>query len=101
MEMHTRKLVTIVTEALVEDRLTKELEQLGVHGFTITDARGKGERGVRNAHHDFAANIRIEVVCGAEVADAVVQHLVDRYFENYAIIWFMSDVSVVRAGKFS
>ena len=100
METHTRKLVTIVTEALVEDRLTKELEKLGVHGFTITDARGKGERGVRDAHHDFAANIRIEVICSAEVAEAVVKHLVDRYFENYAVIWFMSDVLVSRPGKF-
>jgi len=100
VEFHSRKLITIVTEALVEDKLTKELSKLGVHGFTITDARGQGERGVRDAHHEFAANIRIEIVCNAELADAVVAHLMDHYFENYAIIWFMSDVEVSRPKKF-
>ncbi|MBS3974648.1 MAG: transcriptional regulator [Actinobacteria bacterium] len=101
METFTRKLVTIVTEALIEDKLTKELEQLGVHGFTVTDARGKGERGVRDAHHEFAANIRIEIICGEKIAEAIERHLVEHYFPNYAIIWFVSNVEILRADKFS
>jgi len=45
-------------------------------------------------------NIRIEVVCGEPVAAAIAEHLRQRYYENYAMILFMSDVAVLRPGKF-
>lgn len=100
MEHHTRKLVTIVTEASIEHKLTSELEGLGAHGYTITDARGKGARGVRDANFEFEANIRIEVICDDVVAQAICVHLREHYFDNYAMIWFMSDVEVLRPTKF-
>ena len=47
MEHYPRRLLTIVTEALLERELLAEFEALGVRGYTITDARGKGGRGTR------------------------------------------------------
>ncbi|GIW52375.1 MAG: hypothetical protein KatS3mg081_1730 [Gemmatimonadales bacterium] len=47
MQSHSLKLVTIITEAVIEKELVQELTGLGVSGYTITDARGKGHRGVR------------------------------------------------------
>lgn len=100
MDHHTRKLVTIVTEASIEHKLTAEMEQLGAHGYTVVDARGKGSRGVRDASFEVDANIRVEVVCDETVAEAIVNHLKEHYFANYAMIWFMSDVEVLRPAKF-
>ncbi len=100
MDHHTRKLVTIVTEASIEHKLTSEMEHLGAHGYTVMDARGKGTRGVRDASFEVDANIRIEVVCDETVAAAIVNHLKEHYFTNYAMIWFMSDVEVLRPTKF-
>lgn len=100
--MHTerRKLLTIVAEAPLEQRMIKDLERLGAHGYTITDARGKGGRGVRNAGWERSANIRVEVVCDATTAAAIAVHLKDNYYDNYAMILFISEVEVLRPEKF-
>lgn len=98
--MEKRKLVTIVTEASLERSLLVELEKLGAHGYTITDVRGKGSRGVRNAGFDLTANIRIDIVCTAETADAIATAMRERYYDNYAMIMYVEDVDVQRPEKF-
>lgn len=100
MEGHTRKLLTIITEAALEGTLIRDIERLGAHGYTITDARGKGNRGVRNAGWEASSNIRIEVVCDAEKAAAIVAYLKTHYYDDYAMIMTMSDVEVLRPEKF-
>ena len=49
MDPETRKLLTIVTEALLEAKLCDELIELGATGYTVVNARGSGNRGVRGA----------------------------------------------------
>ena len=70
MSNHIRQLVTIITEAVLESELTRLLERLGARGYTITEARGKGSRGIRDAGWDEVRNLRLEVLCDEAVADA-------------------------------
>jgi hypothetical protein len=100
MEGHTRKLLTIVTEAAVEGTLLRDIERLGGNGYTITDARGKGGRGVRNAGWEASSNIRIEVVCDTATAATIASYLQTHYYDNYAMILFMSNIDVLRPEKF-
>lgn len=100
MHAEHRKLLTIVSEASLEQSLIRDIERLGAHGYTITDARGKGSRGTRNAQWEHSGNIRIEVVCDAAAADAISAHLRERYYDHYAMILFISEVAVLRPGKF-
>jgi nitrogen regulatory protein PII len=100
MKLYQYKLVTIVTEAALELTLSQDIEKLGAHGYTITDARGKGDRGDRNASWNASANIRIEIVCDVTVANAIVEHLYHYYYDNYAMIQYTSDVEVLRSDKF-
>lgn len=95
-----RKLLTIVTEQALEGILLKDLERLGVSGYTITDARGKGGRGTRNSAWDATGNIRVEVVCDIPTAEAIAAHLQAHYYDNYAMILFTTDVAVLRPEKF-
>jgi hypothetical protein len=44
-----RTLLTVITEAAIEQTLLRDLDRLGVRGYTVTDARGRGGRGVRDA----------------------------------------------------
>jgi nitrogen regulatory protein PII len=99
-QLHTRRMVTIVTEAALERVLVAELETLGVRGFTITDARGKGSRGTRQSEWSQEGNIRIEVICDPTVADHVAERMRQRFYDHYAMILFMQDVSVLRSDKF-
>lgn len=100
MNTEHRKLVTVVVEAALEQRLIKGLEKLGANGYTITDARGKGSRGVRNAGWDRSGNIRVEVLCDEACATAIAVHLKDHYFDDIAMILFIADVQVLRPQKF-
>lgn len=95
-----RKLLTIITEAALESILIKEIEALGARGYTITDARGKGRRGPRDAAWDESSNIRIEILCDAGIADAIARHLQVRYYDDYGMVLFVNDVSVLRPEKF-
>ena len=100
MQQFPRRLLTIVTEAVLERELVTEIEALGVRGYTITDARGKGSRGQRRSDWAQEGNIRVEVVCEAELAERVAGHLRDRYYDHYAMVLFLQDVSVLRPDKF-
>lgn len=95
-----RTLLTIVTEAVIEQSLLRDLDRLGVRGYTVSDARGKGSRGVRDAAWDEAANIRIEVICARDQAEAVLRHLQARYYADYAMVAFLAEVDVLRPEKF-
>lgn len=100
MQTESRKLLTVVCEASLESRVTADVERLGARGYTISEVRGKGGRGVRDAGWDRSANLRIEVVCDAATAVAIATHLRDRYYDHFAMILFISDVDVLRADKF-
>lgn len=100
MNHPTRTLLTLICEAALENRLVKDLEQLGAPGWTLSDARGSGSRGVRSAGWDNDGNIRVEVICNRELAEQLARHVQERYYDNFAMICWLSDVEVLRAGKF-
>jgi nitrogen regulatory protein PII len=95
-----RKLVTIITESVLEPKLIRDVTKLGASGYTITDARGKGNRGVRSAAWEQASNIRIEIVCETAIADAIAEHVKKKYYSDYAMIVTLSNVQVLRPEKF-
>ncbi len=95
-----KKLVTIITELSLETTLIREIEQCGATGYTITNARGKGSRGERDAEWDADRNIRVEIVCNAKVAEAINYMLQEKYYDHFAMVSFTQDVSVLRANKF-
>ncbi len=101
MQANTRTLITIITEASLETKLSRELDTVGVHGYTITDARGKGTRGTRKADWDADSNIRIEVICSAPLASKILDLLQRKYYDNFAMITYSHEVQVLRPEKFN
>jgi nitrogen regulatory protein PII len=95
-----RTLLTLICEAVLETRLLKDLEAHGAPGWTVSDARGRGSRGVRSAGWDNDGNVRIEVVCSRELAERLSEHVQQQYYADYAMICYLSDVEVLRDNKF-
>ncbi len=96
----TRKLLLVICEARLERNLLRDLERLGAHGYTVSEARGKGSRGVRGAGWDADANIRVEVICDAPTAERLLEHLMQTYYAHYAMVACVQDVQVLRPEKF-
>lgn len=100
MSMPTRTLLTLICETALEARLIKDLEHLGAPGWTLSDARGSGSRGVRSAGWENDGNIRLEIICTRELAERIARHAQERYYANYAMVCYLSDVEVLRPEKF-
>lgn len=95
-----RTLFTVITEAVIEETLLRDLEKLGVHGYTVSDARGRGSRGVRGGAYDATANIRIEIICSRTLAESAAKHIQVNYYANYAMVAFLQDIEIFRPEKF-
>ena len=96
----SRKLVTIVAEAVLAESLVVTLDRIGVSGWTMTDARGRGSRGRRSGEIP-GDNVCIETLVGPDTAERILEALAERYFADYAIVAWVADVAVVRGEKYT
>jgi nitrogen regulatory protein P-II 2 len=99
--MHTvpLKLVTIIAEPVLEDRLVRLLQALGATGWTVTPCHGEGSRHIR-ASDPPGDGVRIETIVSAGVADRVLEAIAHDYFAHYAVIAWVGEVQVVRGDKY-
>ena len=95
-----RTLLTVFCEASLEPLLMRDMDRMAIRGYTFSDARGKGSRGVRDASWDEARNIRVEVICARDQAETLLAHLQARYYAHYAMVDCLSEVEVLRPEKF-
>lgn len=95
-----RTLLTVICEASIEAGVVADGKRLGAHGYTASDARGWGGHGERDGGWPMSGNVRIDILCEAAVADAIAAHLKATYFASYAMVCYLSDVSVMRSNKF-
>jgi nitrogen regulatory protein P-II 1 len=77
------KLVTAVVKPFKLDEVKFALQNIGVAGMTVTQARGFGRTGGhieiyrgKEYEFDFVDKIHIEVVCTDETVDAIVDAIV-------------------------
>lgn len=100
MTIATRTLLTVICEAALEKKLVADLDHLGAPGWTLSEARGRGSRGVRSAEWDTQGNIRLEIICNRQLAERIAEHLQTRYYDNFAMVCYLAEVEVLRPQKF-
>ncbi|QTN33060.1 transcriptional regulator [Akkermansiaceae bacterium] len=94
------KLVTVVTEGLLKEKVIAILRRHSCTGFTVTRTDGEGSRGVRASDWE-GPNLKIESIVSVETGEAIVEELSEKYFENYSLIAWITDVRVLRGEKFA
>ncbi|GEO81148.1 P-II family nitrogen regulator [Pararhodospirillum oryzae] len=97
---HRRRLVTIITEATLEGAILADIDALGPSGYTVTEARGKGSRGIQSGSWGLASNLRIEIVCDETLAPKIAATVHQKYASNYGMVIYVSDVEVLRADRY-
>ncbi|MBM3115918.1 P-II family nitrogen regulator [Jeongeupia naejangsanensis] len=100
MTFHTRTLLTIVTESALENDLVDLFHLQGLRGWTIVEARGKGEHGEKRASFDANGNIQIELIADTAAAEQLATTIAERFGRHYALVQWLTDVRVLRAEKF-
>jgi nitrogen regulatory protein P-II 2 len=92
------RLLTIVAESVLEDRLVREILARGASGYTASRAHGQGSRETRASA--LGGNVRIEVVVDEAIERDLLALLARDYFPSYAVIAWSHEVSVVRGAKY-
>jgi nitrogen regulatory protein P-II 2 len=93
-----RRLLTVIAESVLEERLLGDLKRWGVHGLTTSRAEGDpfGSR-VADVSGSF---VRFECVVPSEVAERVLSALAEVYFPRFKVVAYDHAVRVVRAEKY-
>ncbi|MCX6855305.1 MAG: transcriptional regulator [Verrucomicrobia bacterium] len=100
MNLHPMKLVTIICEAILEERVVELLRESGAHGHTAFPVRGSGNQGDRNADISETGNVQLQVIVKPTAAETLMNRLHGELFKAYAMVAYESDVRVLRPDKF-
>ncbi len=104
MSQQVWKLV-IVAEEILSKKLTKLVKEAGATGYTVMAAGGEGNRNVRSTGEPSVShtlsNVKIEVLTGTrELADKITHQIQKKYYADYSIIAYISQVEALRDHKF-
>ena len=91
--------VTIVSERLLKDDLIALVKEAGATGFTLSSVDGEGSRGARAGDWE-GNNVMLETLVSHRVGDEILYTLNERYFEDFAVVAWLTEVSVLRGEKF-
>jgi len=99
LKIHLRK-VTVIAEHVLREELIKLLKKHGASGWTSCSVDGEGSRGLRASEWE-GSNVQIDTLVKPEVADAIMEEIGGKYFEDWSIIVYSADVEVMRGDKYS
>jgi DNA-binding transcriptional LysR family regulator len=96
------RVITIVAEAEIADRLARDLKALGVRGWSLTHGEGHWNRALdTTGPADFdGPTVRFELVAREAMVEAVLAHLAAAWFPRYAVFAWMSEAEVLRPAKY-
>lgn len=99
MNTTERELVTIVAEAVVEQRLVDDVKACGAKGYSLSHGHGEGRTGGRSLDVT-GPSVRLETVVDAATADAILEMLARNYFGRFAAVAWVTTVRVARPDRF-
>ena len=100
IKTHPRKLLVILSEAVLERQLVADARALGAQGYTVSDVRGGGVHGDHEGEWDVDRSIELQLICSDEVAERIAAQVLERYAPHYRIAVYLADVGVFRAERF-
>jgi nitrogen regulatory protein P-II 2 len=66
----------------------------------VGKVRGEGLHGARLSEWE-GENIRFETIVSEAVAERIKEYLAERYFPHFAVVVYISNIEVLRGGKFT
>ncbi len=100
MKLYNVKLLTITCEILAQKNVLDILARHDIAGYTTYEVDGNGARGLRGHGLKNEKNVKVEVIMQEEKLQDVVEEIARTLFTNFAVVLYVSDVSVLRTEKF-
>jgi hypothetical protein len=100
MRKHTKTLLVINAEGVLEKPLVRDVRERGAQGWTVTEVHGASLEGVREGAWEADRTIEMKVICDPGVADAIAEHVLATYAAHYSVALWFADVQVLRPERF-
>lgn len=100
LSKHPKTLLVIVAEAVLERRLVQDARARGAQGWTVTEVHGGGLEGVREGAWEADRTVELKVICDAEVADTIAEHVLATYAPHYSVALYFNSVAVLRPERY-
>ena len=91
--------VSIVAERVLRDPLLELLRTHGATGWTLHTVEGEGSRGIRASEWE-GHSVQIDTLVSAAIADRLMEAIAAKYFADWSVIVYASDVEVMRGEKY-
>lgn len=101
VQFHPMKLINIVANATLEERLTEIAETNALSGYTVLEARGAGSAGLQTGVLEGESNILFMVGVPHDKLDAVLMDVERLIKRGHHLVVFVSETQVMRKEKFT
>ncbi len=99
-QFHAMKLINIVANAALEERLINIAEAHGTSGYTILEARGAGSAGLQTGALEGGSNILFMLIISASRLDEMMVDIEKLMKRGHHLACFVSDTQVMRREKY-
>ena len=93
------KLLTVICEPVLTQKLIELIRDIGATGFTLTEVRGEGSSH-RQSGEVPDSKVKIEILATNDLATKLMREIATQYFEDYSLITYSIDAQAIRADKF-
>jgi len=100
MKLYNVKLLTVTCEILAQKNVIDILKKHEITGYTTYEVEGYGRHGHRGQGLNNEKNIKVEVIIREEKLSDIVEEISRTLFANFALVLYVSDISIVRTEKF-
>ncbi|MFO7543821.1 MAG: hypothetical protein R6W97_13570 [Thiobacillus sp.] len=101
IQFHPMKLINIVANATLEERLVGIAEVHATSGYTVLEARGAGSAGLQTGALEGESNILFMLVVPETKLNAVLADIERLMKRGHHLAVFVSDTQVMRREKYA
>jgi len=99
-QFHSMKLINVIANAALEERLIGIAEAHATSGYTVLEARGAGSAGLQTGVLEGGSNILFMLIVAESRLDGVMVDIEKLMKRGHHLAAFVSDTQVLRREKF-
>lgn len=100
IKLYPEKLLTIITNDSMEERIIGMFKKYGVSGYTIFRVGGSGSSGLEIDITGFDANIMAKVIVSQSQLNVLLESIERKLRKGYHLTVYIADVDVITPEKF-
>ncbi len=100
-QFYPMKLINIVANATLEERLIDIAEAHATSGYTVLEARGAGSAGLQTGALEGGSNILFMLIVAESKLDEVMVDIEKLMKRGHHLACFVTDTQVMRREKFA